>query len=214
MEFHWLENNETFRGNLINVDELMIWAVGLCIPLVREITQENFYEYDDQNIPLFILFHSSDDTKSVQDFKTVVESQLVSEKSNLHVLCYFESIFNFPFSFSENVNFFTANGENFLNFLYDLEKNKSDLPLIVLNDKRHRYLFSNFKDTNIPGKLKDFLSDLHSGKQQQRITHKDLVSKTNDYFFSNGQVSVVLAYPGLISCCLFLLFWTDKRKIM
>lgn len=58
----------------------------------------------------------------------------------------------------------TADGVKFAHPLHHLGKSKEDLPLIAIDSFKHMYLFSNFKDMHIPGKLKQFLDDLHSGK--------------------------------------------------
>lgn len=43
-------------------------------------------------------------------------------------------------------------------------KSQSDLPLIAIDSFRHMYLFPKFQDMYTPGKLKQFVDDLHSGK--------------------------------------------------
>lgn len=66
--------------------------------------------------------------------------------------------------FSENVNFLTADGKKFAHPLHHLGKSVSDLPLIAIDSFRHMYLFPDIKDMEKPGKLKEFLADLYSGK--------------------------------------------------
>lgn len=53
-----------------------------CVPLVREITFENAEELTEEGLPFLIMFHASDDTDTIKDYKTVVETQLMSEKRN------------------------------------------------------------------------------------------------------------------------------------
>lgn len=67
-------------------------------------------------------------------------------------------------SFTENINFLTADGKRFAHPLHHLGKSMSDLPLIAIDSFRHMYLFPRFKDMYKPGKLKQFLADLYSGK--------------------------------------------------
>lgn len=74
---------------------------------------------------------------------------------------YIYSIFKI---FSENVNFLTADGVKFEHPLHHLGKSISDLPLIAIDSFRHMYLFSDYSDMEKPGKLKQFLQDLYSGK--------------------------------------------------
>merc|ERR1739844_775865 len=64
----------------------------------------------------------------------------------------------------QNVNFLVADGIKFAHPLHHLGKNKEDLPLIAIDSFRHMYLFAKYEDAQIPGKLKQFLQDLYSGK--------------------------------------------------
>lgn len=58
----------------------------------------------------------------------------------------------------------TADGKKFAHPLHHLGKSDKDLPLIAIDSFRHMYLFPNYKDMEIPGKLKQFIQDLYSGK--------------------------------------------------
>lgn len=49
----------------------------------REITFENAEELTEEGLPFLILFHAPNDTESIKDFKSIVESQLMSEKRKL-----------------------------------------------------------------------------------------------------------------------------------
>ncbi|GAB0087217.1 endoplasmic reticulum resident protein 44 [Sergentomyia squamirostris] len=138
------ENDETYTGKMNNFDEMNIWVQEKCVPLVREITFENAEELTEEGLPFLILFHATDDTDIIKDFKTIVETQLISEK--------------------QNINFLVADGKRFAHPLHHLGKSQSDLPLIAIDSFRHMYLFDNVKDMYIPGKLKQFLEDLYSGK--------------------------------------------------
>lgn len=85
------ENDETYKGNLSNFDELNIWVQEKCVPLVREITFENAEELTEEGLPFLILFHGTDDNESVKDYKTIVETQLIGEKRKLDS----DSLYNF-----------------------------------------------------------------------------------------------------------------------
>lgn len=74
------ENDETYTGSLTSLDELNVWVQQKCVPYVREITFENAEELTEEGLPFLILFHASDDMESVKDYKTIVETQLISEK--------------------------------------------------------------------------------------------------------------------------------------
>ena len=65
---------------------------------------------------------------------------------------------------AENVNFLVADGIKFAHPLHHLGKKKEDLPLIAIDSFRHMYVFPKYDDMNVPGKLKQFLADLYSGK--------------------------------------------------
>lgn len=62
------------------------------------------------------------------------------------------------------MNFLTADGKKFAHPLHHLGKSEKDLPLIAIDSFRHMYLFPDYKDIHVPGKLRSFIKDLHSGK--------------------------------------------------
>ncbi|XP_026329195.1 endoplasmic reticulum resident protein 44 isoform X2 [Hyposmocoma kahamanoa] len=138
------EPDETYTGSLTNFDELYEWVQEKCIPLVREITFENAEELTEEGLPFLILFHNPSDNESVKKYKEVISRELQPEK--------------------QNVNFLTADGIKFEHPLHHLGKSISDLPLIAIDSFRHMYLFSDYSDMEKPGKLKQFLQDLYSGK--------------------------------------------------
>ncbi|XP_053949056.1 endoplasmic reticulum resident protein 44 isoform X2 [Anastrepha obliqua] len=138
------ENDETFTGSLKNFDELKIWVQEKCVPLVREITFENAEELTEEGLPFLILFHKPDDTEAIKDFKAIIETQLLDEK--------------------QNINFLTADGQRFAHPLHHLGRSTDELPLIAIDSFRHMYMFPKFEDMYTPGKLKQFLQDLYSGK--------------------------------------------------
>ncbi|EDW46102.1 endoplasmic reticulum resident protein 44 [Drosophila sechellia] len=138
------ENDETYTGSLQNFDELKIWVQEKCVPLVREITFENAEELTEEGLPFLILFHHPTDHNSIKDYKSIIERQLLDEK--------------------QNVNFLTADGKRFAHPLHHLGKSEDDLPLIAIDSFKHMYLFPHFSDMYSPGKLKQFLQDLYSGK--------------------------------------------------
>lgn len=49
----------------------------------REITFENAEELTEEGLPFLILFHASDDTESIKNYKSIVEAQLLSEKRKI-----------------------------------------------------------------------------------------------------------------------------------
>ncbi|XP_011171911.1 endoplasmic reticulum resident protein 44 isoform X2 [Solenopsis invicta] len=139
-----VENDETYKGSLSVYDELNVWAQEKCVPFVREITFENAEELTEEGLPFLILFHAPDDLQSVKQYKYIVTKSLLSEK--------------------QNINFLTADGLKFAHPLHHLGKSATDLPLIAIDSFRHMYLFKDFNDIFVEGKLKAFLQDLYSGK--------------------------------------------------
>ncbi|XP_011066822.1 PREDICTED: endoplasmic reticulum resident protein 44 isoform X2 [Acromyrmex echinatior] len=139
-----VEMDETYKGSLSVYDELNVWAQEKCVPFVREITFENAEELTEEGLPFLILFHAPDDLQSVKQYKYIVTKSLLSEK--------------------QNINFLTADGLKFAHPLHHLGKSTADLPLIAIDSFRHMYLFNDFNDIFVEGKLKAFLQDLYSGK--------------------------------------------------
>ncbi|CAG9585618.1 unnamed protein product [Danaus chrysippus] len=139
-----IEPDETYHGSMLNFDELYTWVQQKCIPIVREITFENAEELTEEGLPFLILFHHPSDTESVKKYKEIIMNELESEK--------------------QNINFLTADGVRFEHPLHHLGKSVSDLPLIAIDSFRHMYLFPKYSDMEKPGKLKQFLQDLYSGK--------------------------------------------------
>jgi len=138
------ENDESYRGSLYSLDEMQAWVQDKCTPLVREITFENAEELTEEGLPFLILFHHPDDTQSIKDFEGSVRKFLMEDK--------------------QNVNFLVADGIKFAHPLHHLGKKKEDLPLIAIDSFRHMYVFPEYRDHTVPGKLKQFLADLYSGK--------------------------------------------------
>ncbi|XP_021962921.1 endoplasmic reticulum resident protein 44 isoform X2 [Folsomia candida] len=139
-----VELDETFKGNSENFDEVLTWIQTKCVPLVREITFENAEELTEEGLPFMILFHNPDDKDSIRRYNQVVHEQLMGEK--------------------HAITFLTADGKRFAHPLHHLGKSEKDLPLIAIDSFRHMYLFPDASQMDIPGKLKNFIADLHSGK--------------------------------------------------
>jgi len=154
------EDDETFTGNLKSYDELNAWAGDKCTPLVREITFENAEELTEEGLPFLILFHAPDDNESIKQYSDIVQRELMEDK--------------------QNVNFLVADGIKFAHPLHHLGKKKEDLPLIAIDSFRHMYLFPKYEDAQIPGKLKEFLKDLYSGKLHREFHYGPDPSTTSD----------------------------------
>jgi Thioredoxin-like domain len=70
----------TYNGNYSNFEEMKEWVQLRCIPLVRELTLENA-EKLTENLRSLILIYETGDLKTVEDFKAIVKSELIGEKS-------------------------------------------------------------------------------------------------------------------------------------
>jgi len=138
------DEDEAFTGEIKKHQDLEAWAQEKCNPLVREITFENAEELTEEGLPFLILFHHPDDTDSIKEFNELVKRELLGERSQ--------------------VTFLAADGIKFAHPLHHLGKSKEDLPLIAIDSFRHMYLFPNYQDSKTPGKVKEFLEGLYSGK--------------------------------------------------
>lgn len=65
---------------MLDYDELNVWIQDKCVPLVREITFENAEELTEEGLPFLILFYNPDSLDVIKDFKSIVETQLITEK--------------------------------------------------------------------------------------------------------------------------------------
>ncbi|XP_068094412.1 endoplasmic reticulum resident protein 44 [Hyperolius riggenbachi] len=140
-----------YLGSLTNSDLVYAWTQDKCVPLVREITFENGEELTEEGLPFLILFHMKDDHESLEKFQQEVARQLISEKGT--------------------INFLHADCDKFRHPLLHIQKSPADCPVIAIDSFRHMYVFPDFKDLSIPGKLKQFVLDLHSGKLHREFHH-------------------------------------------
>ncbi|XP_022048688.1 endoplasmic reticulum resident protein 44 [Acanthochromis polyacanthus] len=140
-----------YLGSLTNFDLTYAWAQDKCVPLVREITFENGEELTEEGIPFLILFHIKEDTDSLEKFQQEVARQLISEKGS--------------------INFLHADCDKFRHPLLHIQKTPADCPVIAIDSFRHMYVFPDFKDLDTPGKLRQFVLDLHSGKLHREFHH-------------------------------------------
>ncbi|XP_069476705.1 endoplasmic reticulum resident protein 44 [Ambystoma mexicanum] len=140
-----------YLGSLTNFDLAYAWTQDKCVPLVREITFENGEELTEEGLPFLILFHMKDDTTSLERFQQEVARQLIGEKGT--------------------INFLHADCDKFRHPLLHIQKTPDDCPVIAIDSFRHMYVFPEFSDLSIPGKLKQFVLDLHSGKLHREFHH-------------------------------------------
>ncbi|XP_017766586.1 PREDICTED: LOW QUALITY PROTEIN: endoplasmic reticulum resident protein 44-like [Eufriesea mexicana] len=170
--FHFLNASRAMHPPGVPI--VVFRAQEKCVPLVREITFENAEELTEEGLPFLILFHAPDDVKSVKMYKDVVTRTLIDEK--------------------QNVNFLTADGVKFAHPLHHLGKTPADLPLIAIDSFKHMYLFPNFHDIHVEGKLKSFLQDLYTGKLHREF-HYGPDSSSDEVAQIVGQIKVPTTPP-------------------
>lgn len=133
-----------YAGNMTHTNDLITWIENKCARVVRELTFNNAEEIAEEGLPLLVLFHARNDTKTREEFEGIIETQFLEELRNL--------------------NFVTADGKSFAHPLYHLGKSEEDLPLIAIDSFDHMYMFENYQNVHKPGVLKKFISRFLSGE--------------------------------------------------
>ncbi|KAF1770758.1 hypothetical protein GCK72_002581 [Caenorhabditis remanei] len=144
-------NQIPFAGDFATYEYLKQWVADKCVPLVREITFQNAEELTEEGLPFMILFKKRDDKVSEKTFADAIIREIPDQRKSINCLVGDGSIFKHPLS--------------------HLGKSENDLPVIAIDSFRHMYLFKNFEDINVPGKLREFVLDLHSGKLHREFHH-------------------------------------------
>lgn len=140
-----VEHETFYRSSITDVETLSAWIRDSCIPLVREITFENAEEMTEAGLPFVILFFDPNDKSWIEVYKRIVEQELRPE--------------------SNGVTFLYADGHVFSHPLKHLGKTTKDLPLVAIDSFKHLFLYNQpITSISQPGKLKQFIADLHSGK--------------------------------------------------
>lgn len=140
-----IDHEIPYRSSITDFGTLSLWAKDNCIPLVREITFENAEEMTEEGLPFVILFFDPADKPWIEVYKRIVDQELRSETSG--------------------VTFLYADGHVFSHPLKHLGKTTKDLPVVAIDSFKHLFLYKQpIASISQPGKLKQFISDLHSGK--------------------------------------------------
>jgi endoplasmic reticulum resident protein 44 len=137
-------SDQVFMGDITNSKLLMQWVHDKCVPLVRQITFQNGEELTEEGLPFVILFHKKEDTKSLADYQSAIEREVIDQRGK--------------------VNFLHADCQQFSHPLFHLGKSVNDCPVIAIDSFKHMYNFPKFQDIHVPNKFKRFIDDLHSGK--------------------------------------------------
>lgn len=148
-----------FTGNLNDYDYVKTWVTDKCIPLVREVTFENVEELTEEGMPFLIYFRNPNDRSGDKVFAEAVARELHDQRSSVNPLL--------------------ADGFKFAHPLKHLGKTKEDLPVLAIDSFQHMYLFDDMSQMNTPGKLRQFVMDLHSGKLHKEF-HENLDQRMID----------------------------------
>ncbi|KAK0398241.1 hypothetical protein QR680_002493 [Steinernema hermaphroditum] len=142
------DDEQTYTGSFTDYDFLKQWLMDKCIPLVREVTFENVEELTEEGMPFLIFFRDPADKEGDKIFSELVMRELYDQKGA--------------------VNSLLADGHKFAHPLKHLGKTAKDLPVLAIDSFQHMFLFPDMHELDQPGKLRQFVLDLHSGK-----LHKD-----------------------------------------
>ncbi|KAE9549458.1 hypothetical protein FO519_007333 [Halicephalobus sp. NKZ332] len=137
-------DDQTYSGSFTDYDYMKQWLTDKCIPLVREVTFENVEELTEEGLPFLIFFRDPKDKEGDKIFTELVMRELHDQKSAVNALL--------------------ADGHKFAHPLKHLGKSAKDLPVLAIDSFQHMFLFPNMSELDGPGKLRQFVLDLHSGK--------------------------------------------------
>uniref|UniRef100_A0A8C4KD75 Endoplasmic reticulum protein 44 n=1 Tax=Dromaius novaehollandiae TaxID=8790 RepID=A0A8C4KD75_DRONO len=151
------DNYRTFErvANILHDDCVFLSAFGAISKPERFSGDNVIYkppgELTEEGLPFLILFHMKGDLESLEKFQQEVARQLISEKGT--------------------INFLHADCDKFRHPLLHIQKTPADCPVIAIDSFRHMYVFPDFSDLSVSGKLKQFVLDLHSGKLHREFHH-------------------------------------------
>uniref|UniRef100_A0AC34Q5G9 Thioredoxin domain-containing protein n=1 Tax=Panagrolaimus sp. JU765 TaxID=591449 RepID=A0AC34Q5G9_9BILA len=149
-------DDQTYTGSFTDYDYMKQWLTDKCIPLVREVTFENVEELTEEGLPFLIFFRDPKDKEGDKIFTELVVRELYDQKSSVNALL--------------------ADGHKFAHPLKHLGKTAKDLPILAIDSFQHMFLFPNMSELDQPGKLRQFVLDLHSGKLHKEF-HETLDQK-------------------------------------
>lgn len=153
------QDEQKFSGNFADYDFLKQWVTDKCIPLVREVTFENVEELTEEGLPFLLFFRDPKDKEQDKMFADQVIRELYDQRSSVNPLI--------------------ADGHKFAHPLKHLGKTAKDLPVLAIDSFQHMFLFPDMSQLTVPGKLREFVMDLHSGKLHKEF-HENLDQKMLD----------------------------------
>ncbi|KAM3726001.1 Endoplasmic reticulum resident protein [Dirofilaria immitis] len=169
------EDEQKFTGNFTDYNYVKQWLTDKCIPLVREVTFENVEELTEEGLPFLLFFRNPGDKEGDKKFTELVMRELYDQKNAVNALL--------------------ADGYKFAHPLKHLGKTENDLPVLAIDSFQHMFLFDNMNELYVPGKLRQFVLNLHSGKlhkefhekmDQEMIDFRKLALKKLDTFAENN----------------------------
>ncbi|CAI4225418.1 unnamed protein product [Auanema sp. JU1783] len=149
-------NQQKFTGNIEDYEFVKQWVTDKCIPLVREVTFENVEELTEEGLPFLLFFRDPKDKEADKLFTEQVIRELYDQRSSVNPLL--------------------ADGFKFAHPLKHLGKTGKDLPVLAIDSFQHMFLFPDMSQLTVPGKLREFVMDLHSGKLHREF-HETLDQK-------------------------------------
>ncbi|KAI6214132.1 hypothetical protein M3Y94_00232600 [Aphelenchoides besseyi] len=135
---------QKFSGNFADYDFVKQWLTDKCIPVVREVTFENVEELTEEGLPFLIYFRDPVNTDHDKFFTDLVLRELHDQRAAVNALL--------------------ADGHKFAHPLKHLGKTAKDLPVLAIDSFQHMFLYPDMSTLHEPGKLRQFVLDLHSGK--------------------------------------------------
>uniref|UniRef100_A0A915NGG7 Thioredoxin domain-containing protein n=1 Tax=Meloidogyne floridensis TaxID=298350 RepID=A0A915NGG7_9BILA len=150
------QDEQKFIGNFGDYEFVKSWLTDKCIPLVREVTFENVEELTEEGLPFLILFRDPNDREQDKMFTETVARELHDQKTAVNALL--------------------ADGFKFAHPLKHMGKTSKDLPVLAIDSFQHMFLFENMAELHEPGKLRQFIMDLHSGELHKKF-HETLDEK-------------------------------------
>ncbi|VDK62364.1 unnamed protein product [Onchocerca ochengi] len=146
------EDEQKFTGNFTDYNYIKQWLTDKCIPLVREVTFENVEELTEEGLPFLLFFRNPENKEGDRKFTELVMRELYDQKNTINALL--------------------ADGHKFAHPLKHLGKTEDDLPILAIDSFQHMFLFDNMNELYVPGRLRQFVLDLNSGKLHKEFHEK------------------------------------------
>lgn len=150
------QDEQKYTGTFADYEYMKSWLTDKCIPLVREVTFENVEELTEEGLPFLILFRDPNDKETEKKYTETVARELYDQKTAVNALL--------------------ADGLKFAHPLKHMGKNAKDLPVLAIDSFQHMFLFDKMEELHVPGKLRQFVMDLHSGDLHKKF-HETLDEK-------------------------------------